>query len=622
MEAQWGLPIKLIFILCIDRIRFIERALGDSSGNELAGLSYSFLEREPKTVDVQINLPPVPLEKKQNYINKREREWLVKKYGIKTDTLINPVTKKKDSLEIYWPMGSLDRRAIVQNGGLLDDKKAHDWMMYQLLAQSPRTISKVLEQTDYFLSCFTRSQGQRNANQIRLSDLILFNYLKFKYPAAVKFLLNVHPLVFPEFHQFAGLRMERFFRQLGNKNKTEKTSFEKFFRSNIDKSVSDGINPSEIDEIQDLLAHICYPLIDFVRTIDEERSDLRHEYEDKPNYDYTLSQPENLWDALTLATDTTYVNTDYLVTQRAAEDMKRDKKLPANIYDNYKRLLLLAGGLRRYYPSDHLLSEYIADRLAQMLINKTSIPRHPGALKSETPYSRATNMFATHLANYTAEDSASDETIDEAFYTLKRVLEAPTVALESKIHLLNFFFVYAQSNESENVFNFDRAREKFEKRHSLEVRKLISDIVEHGIDEYLPEHEKSIYDYEENYFYTMYQLWSGDPEDRGGIEKIRKVANYQLDQHPKIVESYWQNLFQNRRGLAQNPGLYIEMKNLLDVTSRIGLTEKVQSYVDYWTKEVGKEASSLVPATAKPEESTLVFQLRRLGYLDPVLKDI
>ena len=101
MESQWGLPIKLVFVLCIDRIRFKERVAEIPPDNEAASLSYSFLEREPKTIDIYIDLPPVPPDKKQAYIITREKDWLINKYEINMETITDPDTHQT-SLDIYW----------------------------------------------------------------------------------------------------------------------------------------------------------------------------------------------------------------------------------------------------------------------------------------------------------------------------------------------------------------------------------------------------------------------------------------------------------------------------------------------------------------------------------------
>jgi len=260
-------------------------------------------------------------------------------------------------------------------------------------------------------------------------------------------------------------------------------------------------------------------------------------------------------------------------------------------------------------------SQYVATRLAKMLINKTSIKRHPGTLMRDTPYNDATYKFGFHTANYVARDEATDAMVQQAFGQLKEILEAPTVMVEAKIHLTDMFFVFARSNRSEGAFDFDRARKKFEARYSAEIKQLIASVVEHGLDQYLPEGGKCIYDYEENYFYAMYQLWSGNPNDAEGISKLRRVASYKLVQHPKIIESYWENRFQGNNNWIQNAELYLDIEDLIEITKQAGLTEKFQDRIDYWESTLNRKKEPLVAASLQEGFSTLHLQLSNLGYL-------
>lgn len=617
MEAQWGLPVKLIFVLCIDRIRFRQRAEEIRGDNEAASLSHSFLEREPKTVDVHIDLPPVSPDKKQAYITRREKEWLIDKYQLNTDRLTNPDTNEKGYLKIYWSQSGISYSDVTSNGGVLDDKKAHDWMMYYLMAESPRSITKILEQTDYFLSRFARSVGRRDPNQIRLSDLIMLNYLKFKHPVALRFLIKVHPLVFPDFHDQGGGQMELFFRQLRNKTKTDKTTFEAFFRSHVDADTRDKITSEEINEVEGIVAYICSPIMTYLDALDKEHSDsdLRYESDDKPKYDNTLAMPENLWDALTIATDQNYVRSDYFEAQDHAGYIHHNQKLPSDLYDNSEELVKFARDLRRYYPMDYVSSQYVADRLADMLIDETIIERHPGTLIRNSTYNDATYRFGFHVANYVARDEADGEMVERAFNLLKKVLTASTVMLETKIHIIHMFFVFSRSNNSENAFDFDRARKKFEARYMGEIKKMVSDVIEHGLDKYLPETGDSIYDHEENYFYAMYQLWSGDPNDKKGIGKLRRVASYKLAEHPEVVEAYWQNRFRGNDSWVENAELYLDIEDLIKITKQAGLTEKFQDSITYWRRNMNQKKESLVAVALKEGFSTVRYQLAHFGYL-------
>src|SRR5690606_38396037 len=106
-------------------------------------------------------------------------------------------------------------------------------------------------------------------------------------------------------------------------------------------------------------------------------------------------------------------------------------------------------------------------------------------------------------------------------------LSSDETLLEGKIIIINTLFVYSQQNRT-GSFELDRARLALEKKYANQLKQLITHVMTTGLDTYLPKTGKSIYDYEENYMYATYQMWSGDADDTEGIKKIREVASFKL----------------------------------------------------------------------------------------------
>lgn len=607
IESQWGLPIKLIFILCTDRIQFRERVNSSSIKSETAQLVYSFFETEPKAINMHIDLPPVSPDKKQAFIIKREKEWLIDRYKINVDAIAHPDSKTPADLNLYWLSDMINASDFEK--GRLDDKKAHDWMLQYLLKESPRFIKKVLEETAGFLEIFTKSN--RSPDQIRLSDLIMLHYLKFKYPEVLKFLYEIHPEVFPDFYAGpdAG-RVNSLLRYFLRKKSDKEMNFKKYYEERTNRKL-DTIEGATIEGI---ISFICYPVMQHIASLNKEDGNVSYEDAGKSNYDRTLGLPENMWDALTIATEKVQDTSAYLMTQRDELYTHQYKKLPNHLIRNGTKLLNFARNMRRFYPGDPVVSRYLSIRIARVLSKRGLIRRFPGSLGPETPYQNLLYVFTFHLTNYIGRDDVDPGYIDEAFGLLKEVLTSDETMLEGKLIIINALFIYAQGSKSGSI-DLDRGRVVLETKYGLEIKKLISTVMSRGLDQYLPGTGKSIYDYEENYMYTLYQMWSGDPSDAEDIKKIRKVAAYGLAQHPVVIGHYWQNRFARSDNFVQNPELQVEIGTLIKATKEAGLESEYKDYIDHWTKDLNKKKEPVVPAGSNEGFSTVKMQLRKLGYI-------
>jgi len=606
IESQWGLPLKLIFILCTDRIKFRERVKSPiGHPPESAELAHSFFEKEPKTIDMHIDLPPIAPDKKEAFIIKREREWLIDKYRINVDAIENPDTHEQGDLRLYWLSDMINASDFEK--GRLDDKKAHDLMLHYLLGESPRFIKKVLEETERFLGIFTKAK--RSQNQIRISDLIMLHYLKFKYPEALEFLYKIHAEVFPDFYSSENRGSTySLMRYLLSRKAAEDMSFSKFFEMRIGREYPEP----DVRAIEGIVAFLCYPVIQYVSSLTKEDSDVDYEEAGKPNYDRTLGLPENMWDALTVATSNLEDSSIYLRTQKDKIFVLEHNRLPTHLARNGTKLLNFARNMRRYYSEDVMVSRILASRIAKVLSTKRLIPRFPGSLSSETPYQNLLYVFTFHLANYISGDDTPQDYVDEAFALLKSVLTSSDTMLEGKMIIINSMFVYSRSNQMGSI-DLDRARKAMEASHGSELAEIIREVMDHGLDIYLK--ERSIYDFEENYMYALYQMWSGQPTDHVGINKIRRAAINGLVTHKEVIGQYWENRFQTKDNFITNAELPIELEQLIAITVSAGLEARYRKYIDYWKNELGGKIEPISPAGERDGFTTLRMQLTKLDYL-------
>lgn len=607
IEAQWGLPIKIVFMLCIDRERFTQRAL-DNPQNELAGLSYAFFERDPKTIDANIDLPAFLPEQKEEFIIQQLKEKIFKKHEVSTKFLLNPDTHEPGDLKIYWNFDSID--VSDMRDGKLDDKKAYDFMMQKLMQSSPRTIVKVIDETDRFMSAFKKSAGKRDPSQIRVADLVLFQYLKFNYPYVPDFIKLVHAEVFPEFHKtFASGKLAHLYNSLKHRNEEDKT-FESFYKKRMPRNLND----SEMQEVRELVSFLCYPIVEYAESIGKEGYDFRYEYDKKSNYDRTLALPEHMWDALTLATSGRYDTSDYLETQRYEIQM-HEGGVPKKLREDPKALARVARNMQRYYPGDPIASRHLALCIGKLLEDCSRLETFPGKLTHDTLLEDLQYAFTRHLSNFVMRDEASKEWIDEGYLAIKKILKSRKTLLEVKLHVINSLFIYARAKSSAASFDLNTTREKFEKLYRPEINSLLSEVVNKGIDQYTPPMRKTIYDYEQNYFYVMYQVWSGDPTNRQEIQKIRGVAAKNLYRYEEVIREYWRHREPDQDRMLDNAGFYMELSTLIDATRKAGLYDEFEAQIKRAQANEPLGGPKLKQVTDQEGYSTIKHQLIRHGYI-------
>lgn len=109
--------------------------------------------------------------------------------------------------------------------------------------------------------------------------------------------------------------------------------------------------------------------------------------------------------------------------------------------------------------------------------------------------------------------------------------------------------------------------------------------------------EEDIYT-EENFFYVMYQNWSGDPTNTDEIESIRRCAFKYIDKHESAFFKYLEQLFYSE-GLesvneidgfhvsSNSIELYMPLQNLIQASNYFEKSKefkKVKDKVDFWRK--------------------------------------
>jgi len=181
----------------------------------------------------------------------------------------------------------------------------------------------------------------------------------------------------------------------------------------------------------------------------------------------------------------------------------------------------------------------VVDALGERLI-KGKISLQPMNV-GDTEYSEAIYQFVFQILAV-AEKDKSKETPDEGLKIimkiLKKLLGSSTIHIGAKYIILNSLANNERGSRSSINQRLVDAFEKLLKYFEQDIQDLIKLVFEDSEKRYFSG-KQVIYKYEENFFYTMYQGWSGSKEAKEEIDKIRNVAKRSLKQHPEAIKLYW-----------------------------------------------------------------------------------
>lgn len=177
-EGRFGLPVKLIFLLCVSGSD-LQKRLEDLKGfgNEKARLIEDFFFNNPKSRDQNLFLPPVSYEKKKEFVINSLNEVLTK-------FKLNEI--KSDEIAI----SEQEMTGLFYNGNLLDERKSLYWLTETLTKKAPRTILKLCQELEFFYHQFTDLNGNYAADKIEPCDAIAISFIKMEYPMLIDGIKN------------------------------------------------------------------------------------------------------------------------------------------------------------------------------------------------------------------------------------------------------------------------------------------------------------------------------------------------------------------------------------------------------------------------------------------------
>ena len=592
-EGRSGLPVKLIFIFCISEPEFKEYLEKFESTDTRIRPLQTFFYADPKSVVYRIFLPPVEPAVRYKYVDDLLTN-IAKQEGVNIPKEIYPHT-----------FGNPTFRFMEKH----DD--AMGYVVGILAENSPRVIARVATALEFFYGSFRDRTGGQQVNAIRFSDVVMLEFIKIRYPFLIEFFMKtIHLLVAQTERDNAGGYFIK--KELEEK----KIGLIGWIESVIGKKLSEN----EKSDAEKYIGLVMHYYLDFL-----QRS---YDTKNKIQYSGTTSYPEVMHDYLSLVSES--VETGYRKYSQIYQQHNKDKSNNILSTLDNKDLVGYARFLHDMWEAPQDLNTEVVDELGERLVNgKISLqPMNIG----DTEYDEAVYQFVFQILAVTEKDK-SKETPDKGLKLilsiLKKVLGSSTINIGAKYIILNSLANNERGGGSSIHQRLEVSLDKLLKYFEQDIKDLIKSVFEDSEKRYFSG-KQVIYKYEENFFYTMYQSWSGSKKAKEEIDKIRNAAKRGLKQHPEAIKLYWSkyplkegwrdldDVFRGDpffSGSEVNNGLYMPFETLISITKQSRIDDKdIKAKIAFWGGLVN-DSRLQKSFELKDDFSTLKAVLMKRGFL-------
>jgi hypothetical protein len=597
-EGRSGLPTKLLFLFCISEPDLNNYLDAFSDSDPRARLLKTFFYEDPKSITHREFLPPVEPAVKQKYVLEQLNK-IIDREGLEVPKEVNPHAIGDPSTKF------------------MDHKDAAEYTIAILRENSPRVISRVTTALDFFYNAFRNRAGDLQKNAIRFNDIVTLEYIKIKYPYLIDFFIKtVHVLV----NQAEMHNIDAYF--------TKKELEEKKIGliGWIEMVTGRKIPDTEKPDVLKMVGLVMYYYFDFLNKDYDTKS--------KDKYFGTTSYPEIMCDYLSLMAEGT--ETNYRKNNRFYQKHKSNpdgfiQKLDNKELLSYTRFVFDVPNAPVQLNMD--LIQELSDRVIKQKIEVDLINVADTAL-DEAIYQFVFQIVA--VAEKERESDYASENISKSFEALKAILSSPKVITGLKYIILSSLVNNERGGGSNIHFRLENAFKKILRYYDTEMRELIKAVFKEAEDRYLSGN-RVLYKYEENFFYTLYQGWSGSKDAIEEIEKIRAAAKRGLKNCHEAIKLYWRKypIGEGWRNLndvfdsdhffsmsdTNNP-VYMPLETLIEITKQAKINDtEIQAKLKFW--ESIKDTPKLKELSViKDDQSTLKSFLTRNNFLNADVKMI
>ncbi len=569
-EGRPGLPLKLVFILCIsphDLDELLNNANDENS--EIKHQIRKFMTNDSKSALSRIFLPPLSYATRKGYLNKILGNF-ISTYKIKIP----------ESLEKYNPdtfYNSRDKSNIPYNEAL-------QFGLGLLIYEAPRTIQRNIQELELIYSSFRNIEGKTILGYIRFPDILIVTYASIRFPFLIVFFQKtINMFLLDQNDSFSISRyLDRDKYKKGEKNIftwiADETGYE--------------IPDKEKETISRIIGMIAHFYLNYVGDKEVSQNNIWRET--------SLSKPENLRDYLAIiASEPTDASRKAFQTY-----LFHQNNLNKNYLKNLSPLDLIEYS-RFLWPTEDAnilckleLANEFCKRFASRKIPKVKYGIHD-TIYEEAIYQFLFNLLAIHEA---ADAYQPTQDALTAYYRviqlLKDFLLSPNVITGGKYLMLNSLLNTEKPGGGDVSFRLSKMYGKMKKEGNGlydEVKFVVNEAYKKYFDGKL-----DIYDNEENFFYVLYQSWTGKKDDVEVIAKIQQAAMRNLSKHVPAIKLFWQLLYPYKGGLptdideltksfiintSENAEFFLTLEQLVRATHNANLSNlepELKERIDWW----------------------------------------
>lgn len=510
-QAKNGFPLKVIFVLCVDKEKAESNLEEHADITEKTSLIKDFLNSN-KHIDGYFAVPYTDNQTKLQFVE------------IKMLALIPDNAKKSRFVPLLKDVYDFESHALkdvnqpfIPADGLnkIDDR--YSQIMYLLLSETPRTIVRIIDQTRALLMAHRDETGW--LENYSLSEYLIFSYLSVVEPTLVKIAEEVFRQIDPEAPASDRLlaiwqsRKEEVapkqrlydqyafdYRALDDKKFTEKMEPLRIFMPRVYAIALNAKDP----EANDLIAYrgtlsersLFISLVSFRRFIDEDTTFMRYLQEIEAGH----------WPAALEGNATLLYNFSGFIRNRTTWQ-RRTSAISFNIAEHIWKYIKNTQE-RLFTPSDINSDRNMLDKLTYEFV-----------FQLEDAFGR------TGEVNELSEQCMS---LFEDFIYSKR----PT--FEAKLIILNAFL-------DKDGSGYDRARIRRDVMESFKGRdyfpRLFKEIQEDMFAKYSGRGNATLYRGEANIFYVLHQNWNGDLNDPN-IHRLKDMARKGI-KNTAALRAWW-----------------------------------------------------------------------------------
>ena len=600
-ECRTGTPIKIMFILCISNSEFEKLLNTFKDSDPRAYLIKQFFFEDPKSITQPLFLPPVQTGVKKDFIVNQLKK--LSQYN-KTDVL--------DNLDDVFP----DNYTDTTKDFLGDEKKALSYMFGLFGTESPRVILRCIQGVNYFYEAFKNKTNEEAKTTIRLSDLLAIEYIKIRYPYLVIFFERTIHFLLADYNEVGNdMTVEGltsyFMKQRFKENKFSIVDW-------IKEITGVAITDTEKSTVEKMVGLVAFAYFDYTgNSYNTKKNDLYYD---------SLSLPKNLYDYLSVVSDAVTTSFD-----RYNQIYLKHKNSKLNFSElSVEELIGYSRFLSNIYNSTINFHTELVSEMAKRILDKKIIISPKNI--NDTVMDDFIYQFIFQITTITEKDRASKGSASDdlklAYSKFKDVLLSPNITIGAKFILLNSLANNTRGSGSEIHSKLENAFIKIQQYWPDVLKAIAKQVFEEFTTKYFSTSE-IIYDNEENFFYTMYQGWSGKASSTEEIRKIREVAERGLEKHPDAISLYWVRYKINDEwkdfndvlagdtffGHETNFELYMPLKKLIEITDKIeNKDDDIIKKLNFW-KKISDDEKYNAFAVIKDDQTTLKAVLISRGLL-------